>query len=326
MSTLKYVLQRLAAGLITLFCIALMCFVLIKLLQPEASLYKNVAEVERIRREALGYDKPIMVQFGIYLKNIVTEWDWGTSWKIHYMQPAMKVVSSRLLPSVLVNLYSIILAEPLGILLGIWAALKKNKPTDYIISTAVMIFVSVPTYVYAFVLQYFIGFKLGLFPLVVSSVYDAGGSYFTWTMLKSQILPVLALSFGIIAGQARFTRAELTEALTSEYMLLARTKGLTRAQATTRHALRNAMVPILPGIISDFLSILGGSIIIEQIFSIPGVGKLYLQAVNMLDYDVFMVDAIFYAALGIISMILVDLSYGFIDPRVRMGAKKSEAV
>ena len=104
-------------------------------------------------------------------------------------------------------------------------------------------------------------------------------------------------------------------------MLLARSKGLTRGQATTRHALKNAMVPILPMIISYFLSVLGGSMIIEQIFSIPGVGQLYIMSINQLDYDVFMFTTIFYVFFGLVAGIIIDLSYGFIDPRIRMGEK-----
>ena len=153
------------------------------------------------------------------------------------------------------------------------------------------------------------------------SLRDAGGSWFTPKMLESMVLPVLALSFGEIAGLCRFTRAELTETLTSDYMLLARTKGLTRSQATTRHALKNAMVPILPMIISSFIGILGGSMIIEQIFQIPGVGQLYVEAVTQLDYDIFMLDSIFYTFVSLLAGIVVDISYGFIDPRIRMGER-----
>ena len=135
------------------------------------------------------------------------------------------------------------------------------------------------------------------------------------------ILPMFSLAFGEIASLCRFTRAELTETLTSDYMLLARTKGLTRSQATIRHALKNAMVPILPMIIGSFIGILGGSMIIEQIFSIPGVGRLYLQSISLFDYDVFMVDTIFYTFVGLLGGIVTDISYGFIDPRIRMGEK-----
>ena len=140
-------------------------------------------------------------------------------------------------------------------------------------------------------------------------------------MFVSLIMPVLALSFGTIAGLCRFTRAELTETLTSDYMLLARTKGLTRAQATSRHALKNAMVPILPMIISSFVGILGGSLVIEKIFAIPGVGELYIMSVFQRDYDVFMMDTIFYTLIGLATNIVVDISYGFIDPRIRMGER-----
>ena len=104
-------------------------------------------------------------------------------------------------------------------------------------------------------------------------------------------------------------------------MLLARTKGLTRGQATVRHALKNAMVPILPMIISSFIGIMGGSMIIEQIFSIPGVGQLYIKSITLFDYDVFMMDSIFYTFIGLLANIVVDISYGFIDPRIRMGEK-----
>ena len=135
------------------------------------------------------------------------------------------------------------------------------------------------------------------------------------------VLPIFALSFGEIAGLTRFVRAELTETLTQDYMLLARTKGLSRGQATFRHALRNAMVPILPMIIGDFLSILGGSMIIERIFSIPGVGQLYIMSINQLDYDVFMLDTVFYTFIGLLAGIVIDISYGFIDPRIRVGER-----
>ena len=132
---------------------------------------------------------------------------------------------------------------------------------------------------------------------------------------------VLSLSFGSIAGYARFTRAELTEVLTSEFMLLARTKGLTRSQATVRHALRNSMVPIFPSIIGEFISVMSGSLIIEKIFSVPGVGGLYLAAINSQDYDFFMLLSAFYTLIGLAAGIVIDISYGIIDPRIRMGAK-----
>ncbi len=320
MQTLKYIIKRLALMMVVFLIIMTICFTLIRLLEPEVS--PGVAgQLELQLREARGYNEPILVQYGIYLKNIFTEWDWGTSWEIDYGQSVGSVISSRLLPTVLLNIFSLLVSIPIGIGLGIFAALKKNKWQDNFISTVVMIFISVPSYVYAFLLQYWLGFKLGLFPIVLSSLYDAGNSWFSSTMLNSMVLPVMALSFGTIASLTRFTRAELTESLTSEYMLLARTKGLTKGQATLRHALKNAMVPILPTIISLFINIMSGAMIIEQIFAVNGIGQLYLKSIGLLDYDVFMATSMFYTIISLGGTIIVDLSYGFLDPRIRMGAK-----
>ncbi len=318
---IKYIFKRILGMLFTFFVIMTICFMLIRMLPREPPQEKKKKEIVEARFEALGYNKPLLEQYAIYLKNIVTKWDFGTSWSVDYLAPAWDVLTSRFLPTLLVNLYSIVFSIPIGILLGIYAAVKKNKWQDSVISTAIMLFVSIPSYVYAFIVQYIFYFKLDLLPLTVYSLADAGGSWFTWKMFVSMIPPVIALSFGEIAGHCRFTRAELTETLTSDYMLLARAKGLTRSQATTRHALKNAMVPILPGIIGSFLFILSGSMIIEQIFSIPGVGQLYIKSINLLDYDVFMMDSIFYEFIGLFAGIIVDISYGFIDPRIRMGER-----
>mgnify|MGYP003303204051 CR=1 FL=1 len=327
----KYVLKRLLLMLVTFFIICTICFVLIRLLPRELPNDKNLQELIKARWEALGYNKPLPVQFWIYLKNIFTKWDFGTSWYIEKNIPVTEVLGKRLLPTVLVNLYSLIVSIPLGIALGIFAAIKKNKWQDHVISIVVMLFVSIPSYVYAFLVQYLLFFKLRLIDTpTLYSIADVGfdpdaanawQAYFTPQMFKSMIMPIIALSFGEIAGLCRFTRAELTETLTQDYMLLARTKGLTRGQATRRHALKNAMVPILPMIISSFIGILGGSMIIEQIFSIPGVGDLYIKSITLFDYDVFMLDTIFYVLIGLLAGIVVDISYGFIDPRIRMGER-----
>ena len=322
MAKFIYILKRLGAMLLTLIVIYVMSFVLIKLLPVEKSIGQgNAARIEEARREALGYNKPIMEQLWIYTKNILTKWDWGTSWKIDYMADVGDVITSRLPPTMLINVYSLRFSVPVGILLGIFAAIKKNKWQDQLISVMIMLFISVPSYVYAFLVQYILGFKAGWFPLVTSSLYDAGNSWFSWTMFHSMVLPVLSLSFGDIAGLARFTRAELTEQLSSDYMLLARTKGLTRSQATVRQALKNAMVPIVPSIISMFVGVIGGSIIIEQIFGVPGIGALFLKSINLKDYDVFMASSMFYTVIGLAANILIDLSYGFLDPRIRMGER-----
>ncbi len=266
----------------------------------------------------MGYNKPIIEQFGIFMKGLFTSWDWGVSDKLYLGQDVWKLFVDKLPPTMLTNLYSILFAIPVGIILGIIAALKKNSGLDHFISTSTMVFISVPSFVYASLVQYFLCFKLGWFPLIMKT----GTNYFTKDMFLSMIPAVFSLSFGVIAGFTRTTRAELTEVLTSEFMLLARTKGLTKGQATVRHALRNCMVVILPAIFGDFIGIMSGSLIIEQIFSIPGVGKLYLNSINAPDYPLFLLLSCFYLAVGLLAGLIVDISYGFIDPRIRVGSKK----
>lgn len=316
----KYVLKRLGLMLMSFFVIMTMCFVLIKMLPIviDVQIGKD-AEILKMQIESRGYNDPIIEQYFRYIYRIVFEGDWGIGINMPEFRnkPVWDTFVTMLPPTILINVYSSLFAVPLGILLGIYAALRKNKWQDHIISTLVMVLISVPGYVIAFLLQYFLCFKWKLFPLTMKEGYD----YFTWEMFRSMLPAVLAMSFGSIAGYARFTRAELTEILTSEYLLLARTKGLTRRQSITRHALRNAMVPIFPSIIAEFISVLSGSLIIEQIFSIPGVGRLYLTAINSQDYDFFMMLSAFYTFIGLAAGIVVDISYGFIDPRIRMGAR-----
>ncbi|MDR2506282.1 MAG: ABC transporter permease [Oscillospiraceae bacterium] len=317
----KYILKRIMALLLTFLVIVVICFVLVRLLPNELPADKARAQTEFERRTALGYYKPLPEQLTIYLRHVFTEGDFGVSWKIDFMKDASEIIVNRLPPTLIVNVYSLLVSVPIGIGLGIYAALRKNRWQDHLVSTLVMLFISVPSYVYAFLVQYIFGYRLGWLPLVASSLYDAGGSWTTGIMIRSLILPVLALSFGTIAGLTRSTRAELTESLTSDYMLLARTKGLTKGQATTRHALKNAMVPVLPSIISSFIGILYGSLVIENIFSINGIGNLLVKSIELRDYDVFMATTMFYSLVSLASMIFIDLSYGFLDPRIRMGAR-----
>lgn len=318
----KYIIKRVLLMFLTLFVITTMCFVLIKLL-PLPAVREMGRDINLVlaKREKMGYNRPIMVQYFLYIKNILVDWDWGVGEQLYEGLSIWDIMMQKLPYTVTVNLYSILLSIPLGIGLGIYAALKKNKWQDALISTLVMVFISVPSYVYAFLVQYFLCFKLGWFPLQVASLSQAG-SLFSSKMFVSMIPAVFSLSFGVIAGFTRYTRAELSEVLTGDYMLLARTKGLTKAQAISRHALRNAMVVILPMIMGEFIGILGGSLIIENIFGIPGIGNLYINSINVRDYNFFMALTIFYTLIGLVSGIVIDVSYGLIDPRIRMGSKK----
>lgn len=355
----KYVLKRIGLMLLTFLVIFTMCFFFVKLLpnKPTEAFGKDM-ELIMMRREMLGYDKPIMEQYWIYFfgrtgyeyqglsatgemttkvvfdvskvpegveyvkKGVggIVRGFFGTSEILYLGSDVWDIFIKKVPFTVSINLWSILLSIPIGLALGIFAALKKNKWQDYVISTGVMIFVSVPSFIYAFLVQYLLYFKLGW----SSPTVDATNGAWSWTFIKSAIPAILSLSFGTIAGFARYTRAELTEVLTCEFMLLARTKGLSKTQAVVRHALKNAMVVIFPMILGEFVSIMSGSLIIEQMFSIPGVGQLYINSIQSQpnpDYNFFMLLTGFYTLIGLAAGIVVDISYGIIDPRIRMGAK-----
>ena len=331
----KYVLKRLGLMLMTFCIIMLMCFTLIKLLpivvtvqigQDANIIYRQLEARGYITNvvydsatQLWSYDTvPILKQLGFYLQRIFQgDFGIGVSMAEYRNQPVWDIFMEKMPPTVLINVYSTLIGVPIGLGLGIFAALKKNKWQDQVISVFIILLISVPSIVLGLIVQYVFCFKLQWFPLTMNSGFD----YFTWPMFRSMLPAVFSLCLSSIAGYARFTRAELTEVLTSEFMLLARTKGLTRGQATLRHALRNAMVPIFPMILSEFVLVLSGSLVIERMFSIPGVGRLYLDSITYQDYDFFMLLSGFYTLVGLLAGIVTDISYGFIDPRIRMGAR-----
>ncbi len=316
----KYILKRIGLMLITFSIIMTMLFVLIKLLPIVVNVQVGQDYDSIIAQlTARGYYDPIMVQFANYLQRIFLEGDFGVGINMaeYRYQPVLDVFLEKLPPTILINIYSSLISVPIGLGLGIYTALNKNTWKDNSISTVTMLLISVPGFVSAFVIQYFLCFKLDLFPLIMDSGYD----YFTVSMFMSMVPAIIALGVGSVASYTRGTRAELTEVLTSEFMLLARTKGLTKGQATRRHALRNVMVPIFPAILFEIIGALSGSLIIEKVFSIPGVGGLYLDAINSLDYDFFLFLSGFYTLVGLSAGIIVDVGYSIVDPRVRVGAR-----
>lgn len=331
----KYVTKRLGLMLFTFLIIFTMCFTFIKLLpiptnalpgqDPEIVMktLEGRGWITNIREGANGtyeYDRvPILIQFGTYIKRIFTEGDFGivTTYGEYMNMDIWEVFVEHLPPTILINIYSTLIGVPIGLGLGILAALKKNKWQDQLINIFIILLISVPSIVLALLLQNVFCYELGWFPLTMSTSND----YFTWEVFHSMIPAVFALCLGSIAGYARFTRAELSEVLTGEFMLLARTKGLTKRQAIMRHAMRNSMVVIFPSILSEFISVLSGSLIIEKMFGINGVGGLYLNSIIFQDYDFFMLLSGFYTLVSLTAGIVIDISYGFIDPRIRMGAK-----
>ena len=331
----KYVTKRIALMLMTFFIIFTMCFVLIKLLPiPTNALPGQDPEIVMRTLEGRGwitniqkgengvytYDRvPIFLQFGNYLTRIFTQGDFGiaTTYGEYLNMDLWEVFVNHLPPTILINIYSTLIGVPIGLGLGILAALKKNKWQDQVINVFIILLISIPSVVLALMIQYVFCFKLDWFPLTMLTSDD----YFTWEVFHSMLPAVFALCLGSIAGYARYTRAELSEVLTGEFMLLARTKGLTKSQAIYRHAMRNSMVVIFPSILSEFISVLSGSLIIEQMFGINGVGGLYLNSITFQDYDFFMLLSGFYTLVSLAAGIVIDISYGFIDPRIRMGAK-----
>mgnify|MGYP003292436921 CR=1 FL=1 len=314
-----YICKRLALMVLTFLVIATLCFFLIKLL-PLPAIKEQGRDVALLlqRREAMGYGKPIYIQYLLYWKHLL-RFDLGLGEQMYVGQEVSRIILDKIPYTVAVNLYAILLAIPIGLGLGIFAALRKNRWQDHVISTAVVLFISVPSYVYAFLVQYVLCYRTGLFPLTAASRQEV--ALLSLPMLRSMFPAILSLAFGTIAALTRFSRAELADAMTEDYMLLARTKGLTRGQMIRRHALRNAMVPIFPMILGEFVGILGGSLIIEGIFSIPGVGSLYTTAITVRDYNFFMALTFFYTLIGLLSSLMVDISYGITDPRIQMGER-----
>jgi ABC-type dipeptide/oligopeptide/nickel transport system permease component len=320
----RYVLKRLGLMIVT-FCILIyLIFFFIRLMPDfkQTGLNEDPAIYEEWKRRE-GIDKPIFEQFKIWVRNIVKDGDFGYSFV--RQRDSLEVLMQRLPETIKINFIPFIISVPLGIGLGILAALKKNKPTDHIISIGVMLLISIPSFVIAVLLQYLFVYRWELLPSIYvlpkdEALLDPVGN------ILSRVLPTVVLASGMVAGWTRLLRAELSETLTSEFMLLARAKGLTKPQATLRHALRNAFVPFAPAIIGGFISLLSGSLIIERAFRIAGVGGLYLAAIGgtngLPDYPMVMVISSFYLSIGLLSGIIADLSYGFIDPRIKMGAGK----
>lgn len=345
---LKYTIKRLILAFFTTVIILSLTFVLMKLLPFTKPIgddrtcfayYMDQVQqgfVDVFEREVSGhgewlwyyhppgekttyyfYQTPIIQQYFRWVGNIVTKWDWGTSSKIRLNVKAIVIIKDLIPISIRLNVISVIASVPLGIFLGIVAALNKNKWIDHFISTAVMVFISIP------------GFILITFSILILA-YNLHWVPSQWPQptdpikmkVLGYIIPIFVLSFGSVCGYCRSVRAELCEVMASEYLLLARTKGLTKRQAIIRHALRNAMVPIVPAILGEFIGVLGGSMILETLYGIPGIGRLFVTALNAQDYNVLFVDMALFTTIGLVAGVFLDLSYGLIDPRIRMGAKK----
>ena len=318
---LNYILKRTGLMLITFVITVFLFFVFIKLM-PDQYLdpFGDPAWYENLKAKE-GWDQPIPIQFIIWVRNIFTDGSFGFS-----RQKFMDVGTyyfSKIPASIQINIVPYFLSIPLSIGLGVSAALYKNKWIDTVISIGIMIFISVPYFVVIVLAQYFFFFEWNIAPSHVVATATQFGEDF-WYGISTYVLPVTVMTIVGIPGLARSVRAELTEQLTQDYMLLARSKGLTQRQATFRHALKNALVPFLPGIFIGIIGIINGGLITERLFRVDGTGRIYLDAFNSIpaDYPMLMLINAFGQFVGLASSIAGDISYTLVDPRIRVGSGK----
>lgn len=306
----KYVLKRLCYMFVSLFIVITITFFLMKLMPGSPfNETKLNAQQKEILNEKYGLNDPVALQYVNYLKNVVTG-DFGNSFQYHNM-PVWDLVKPRLIPSMEMGITAMVIGVVLGLVLGVAAATKQNTWVDYTTTIISVIAVSVPSFVLAVLLQYVFAVKLEWFPV-------AG-----WEGFSTAILPSLALSATVLATVARYIRAEMIEVLSSDYILLARAKGNSTLKVLFGHALRNALIPIITIIVPMLAGILTGTLTIENIFGVPGLGDQFVRSITTNDFSVIMATTILFSTLFIVSIFIVDILYGVIDPRIRVqGGKK----
>lgn len=304
----SYILKRVLISVFTLLAITLVLFCLLQLMPGSPFNDEKLTDDQRIvLNEKYGLDQPVLVQFGRYVANLV-QGDFGVSYNISKNTPISQLIQTRLPISIQVGGMAVALGAVLGLILGVIAALNHNTWLDSLCTAISVLGVSVPSYVFALALSYTLGFRLKWLPML----YSAN------TPFLSSVMPSIALSMFTMASIARFTRNEMMEVLGSEYMLLAESKGINGAPLILRHALRNALIPIITVLAPLIVDLMTGSLVVEKIFSIPGVGSLLVTAIQSNDYNVVIALSFIYSAMYIGIMLVVDLLYGVIDPRIRV--------
>lgn len=304
----SYILKRVLISVFTLLAITLVLFCLLQLMPGSPFNDEKLTDDQRIvLNEKYGLDQPVLVQFGRYVANLV-QGDFGVSYNISKNTPISQLIQTRLPISIQVGGMAVALGAVLGLILGVIAALNHNTWLDSLCTAISVLGVSVPSYVFALALSYTLGFRLKWLPML----YSAN------TPFLSSMMPSIALSMFTMASIARFTRNEMMEVLGSEYMLLAESKGINGAPLILRHALRNALIPIITVLAPLIVDLMTGSLVVEKIFSIPGVGSLLVTAIQSNDYNVVIALSFIYSAMYIGIMLVVDLLYGVIDPRIRV--------
>ena len=304
----KYLLKRIAISIATLLAILLILFLMLEFMPGSPfNDEKLTADQVALLNQKYGLDKPMIVRFFNYIKNMITG-DFGVSYTISKNTPISTLLESRLPISLRVGGQAVLLGTIIGLILGVISAIKHNTIWDTITTVISVLGVSLPSYVFALVLSYYLGYKVSFFPLLYSAE----------SPIKSSILPTIALCMFTIATIARFTRTEMLEVLGSDYMQLAESKGINGIRLLSKHALRNALIPIITVLAPLVVGLMTGSLVIEKIFSIPGIGSLLVTAIQSNDYNVIVALAFIYSAMYIGIMLVVDVLYGIIDPRIRL--------
>ena len=296
----------------TLLAITFVLFLMMDLLPGSPFNNEKLNEAQRaLLEQKYGLDQPFFVRYVTYLNNLI-HLDFGPSYVIAVDQPVSSMLTNRLPITIRIGLQAMVLGVVIGLIWGIIAALKKNTWIDTTATICSVIGFSVPAYVFALFLVFYVAFKLQWFPIRFSIDQP----------IYSSILPTLSLAAYIIATMARYARSEMIECLGSDYIILAKAKGINQRKVIVRHALRNTLVPIITVVSPLLIGLITGSVVVEQIFGVPGLGQMLLSGIQNNDYNVIMAVALVYSFLYIIIMLVVDVLYGLIDPRIRVAGGK----
>ncbi|EHI69096.1 ABC transporter permease [Streptococcus ictaluri] len=302
----KYLLKRVAILLATLWVVVTLSFFLMQVMPGTP--YNNpklTDEMIAMMNKQYGLDKPLWQQYLTYLVNIL-HGDFGTSYQ-SINQSVTKLISQRLGVSVHLGLQALVVGITSGLFVGAVSARNKNNKIDGVLSVVSTLGISVPAFIIGLLLLDYFGFKWALLPL-------SG-----WGTFGQTVLPTLALAIPVFAQVTRFFRSEMIETLNSDYIQLARAKGLSKRQVTKKHAYRNSMIPVLTLVGPMAANILTGSALIEQIFSIPGIGQQFVSSIPTKDYPVIMGTTIVYALMLMVAILITDIIISIADPRVRLG-------
>ncbi|WP_372757041.1 ABC transporter permease [Lactococcus lactis] len=301
----KYILKRLGLLLLTLFLIVTLTFFMMQVMPGTPfSNPKLTPDQLEILKHAYGLDKPLWQQYFIYVGHMFTG-NFGTSF-IYTNQPVITMIAQRLPVSMQLGTQALILGTVLGALMGKASARRKNGILDGVFGFLSVLGISVPSFVIGTLILLYLGFNLNLFPI-------SG-----WGSFSQTIMPTIALSFAPMAVVTRFVRSEMIESLSSDYILLARAKGLSEKEVVNKHALRNSLIPMLTLIGPMAAGLLTGSVLIEKIFSIPGIGAQFVDSIPAKDFPVIMATTIVYAVILMVFILVTDILTAIVDPRVRL--------